>query len=155
MGFPKSSQLPAASATGVAKCLAPIGRTFPRRRSYRLQGHPKKLGALCLLLAAVTLVGSANGAEPADPHRAAQNAESEMAKCFFAQAASLDDHVSDASAIAQGVVSACHPLIDDWKYANFEELRPLAATKFYEGLDRAAHDGALEVVLKVRAAARH
>ena len=125
------------------------------RHRPNLQRHPKKLGAFSLLLAAITLVGSANGAEPADPHQAAQNAEREMLKCFFAQAASFDDHVSDASTIAQAVVSACHRQFDDWKYAGFEELRPLEATRFYAGMERAASSLAIEVVLRVRAAARH
>lgn len=125
------------------------------RHRPNLQRHPKKLGAFSLLLAAITLVGSANGAEPADPHQAAQNADSAMMKCFYAQAASFDDHVSDASTIAQGVISACHPQIGDWKYANFEELRPLAAMQFYDDLDRAVPSIAVEVVLKERAAARH
>jgi len=77
----------------------------------------------------------------ADPHQAAQNAESDMLKCFYAQAASLDDHASDASTIAQGVVSACHPQIDDWKYAYSAEYRPLAATEFRDsfGTDDAWH----------------
>ena len=120
-----------------------------------MRRQPKKLGVFSLLLAAITLVGSANGAEPADPHQAAQNAEIEMVKCFYAQAASLDDHVSDASTIAQGVVSACHHQIVDWKYAYFVELRPPAAKQFYEGLDRAASSFAVVALLKVRAAARH
>jgi hypothetical protein len=114
-----------------------------------------RLGALFLPLAALTSAGSANGAEPADPHQAAHNAEVEMAKCFYAEAASLDDHISDASTIAQAVVSACHPQIDDWKYAYFLELRPLSATQFYERLDQMAPSLALEAVLKVRATARH
>ena len=120
-----------------------------------LQLHSKKLGTFFLLLTAIILVGPANGAEPADPHQAAQNAEIKMLKCFYAQAASFDDHVSDASTIAKAVVSACHPQFDDWKYANFEELRPPAATLFYEGLERGASGIAIEVVLKVRGAARH
>jgi hypothetical protein len=108
-----------------------------------------------LVLAAITSIGSAVGAGPSDPHQAAQNAEIEMLKCFYAQAASLDDHLSDASTIAQGVVSACHPQIDDWKYAYSAEYRPLAATEFRDRLDRMAPGIATEVVLKVRAAARH
>jgi hypothetical protein len=125
------------------------------RHRPNLQRHQKKLGAFTLLLAVITLVESANGVEPTDPHRATQNAESEMLKCFFVQAASFDDHISDASTIAQAVVSACHSQFDDWKYANFEELRPLESTQFYAGLERAASSIAVEVVLKVRAAVRH
>ena len=106
-------------------------------------------------LATVAFSATAVAAEPADPHQDAQNAEIEMLKCFYAQAASLDDHVSDASTIAQGVVSACHPQINDWKYAYSAEYRPLAATQFRERLDRMAPSFAVEAVLKVRAAARH
>ena len=125
------------------------------RHRPNIQRRPRRLGALSLLLAAITLAESANGAEPADPHQAAQNAEIEMLKCFYGQAASFDDHGSDASTIAQAVVSACHPQFDDWKYAYFLELRPPEATRFYAGLERAASNIAIEVVLKVRAAARH
>ena len=106
-------------------------------------------------LATVAFSATAVAAEPADPHQGAQNAEIKMLKCFYEQAASLDDHVSDASTIAQGVVSACHPQINDWKYAYSEEYRPLAATQFRGRLDRIAPGFAVEAVLKVRAAARH
>ena len=106
-------------------------------------------------LATVAFSATALAAEPANSHQAAQNAEIEMLKCFFAQAVSLDDHVSDASTIAQGVVSACHPQINDWKYAYSAEYRPLAATQFRERLDRMAPGLAVEAVLKARAAARH
>ena len=119
-----------------------------------MQRQPKKIPAFFLMLAAAMVIGAESGSEPVDPHQAARNAETEMLKCFYAEAASLDDHVSDASTIATGVVSACQSQIDGWKYAYFEELRPLDAKLFYKDLDRAAPNLAIEVVLKVRAAAR-
>lgn len=91
----------------------------------------------------------------ADPHLVQHEAEVEMVKCFYRQAASLDDRVSGASTVAQGVVSACHSEFDDWKYASFEELRPPQATLFYRRLGEAASSMATEVVLRVRAMPKH
>lgn len=90
----------------------------------------------------------------ADPHQPAHAAEVELLKCFYAQAAALDDHISSAAVIAQGVVSACHPKIDDWKYAYFEEMRPPDAQLFYRRLEEEAPSMATEIVLRVRAAKR-
>lgn len=91
----------------------------------------------------------------ADPHQAANNAEIAMMTCFYKQAASLDDHVSDASTIAKAIVSACHPQFDDWKYANFEELQPPAASLFYKRMEESASNIAIEIVLRVRTAPKH
>jgi hypothetical protein len=80
-----------------------------------------------------------------------QTAETDMLKCFYAEAAALDDRVSDAGTIARAVVGACHPQFDDWKFANYAELRPLETTRFYADLERAASNIALQIVLKMRA----
>lgn len=120
-----------------------------------MQRHSTKLGSVPVLLAAITLVESAASATT-DPHQAAQNAEIGMMTCFYRQAASLDDHVSDASTIARAVVGACHPQFDDWKYAYFAEFRPVySAALFYQNMERAASGFALQVVLKVRTAPKH
>lgn len=122
-----------------------------------VQRPPKKLGTLFLLLAWIMSAGSAAAAaEPADPHRAAQNAETEMLKCFFSRGAALDDHVSDASTIAKGVVTACYRQVNDSKHAFFEEQRaPVDAMLFDKEVDQAVSSIATEVVLKVRAATKH
>lgn len=90
----------------------------------------------------------------ADPHQAAQNAEVEMLKCFYGQAAVLDDRVSDATSIAKAVVSVCHKQFDDWKFANFAELRPPSAQLFYRRLEQTAASVAAEVVLRLRVASK-
>lgn len=85
---------------------------------------------------------------------AQQNAEVAMLKCFYSQAVALDDRVSDPTSIARGVVNACHPQFDDWKFASFEDRRPPSATVFYRRLEQAASSMATEVVLRVRAASK-
>lgn len=89
----------------------------------------------------------------ADPHQVAQDATVAMMRCFYGQAYYLDDHISPASVIAQGVLSACGSQITEWKYDSFEDVKPLgAANEFYQGLDKALPQTATEVVLRVRAA---
>ena len=114
-----------------------------------------RLTTFLLLLAAITSVGSANGAGPADPHQAAQNAEIAMLRCYYGQAAVLDDHISDAGTIAKAVVEACHAQFDDWKFAAFAEMQPMDATRFYQIMEQDAPNMATEVVLRVRAASKH
>lgn len=91
----------------------------------------------------------------ADPHQTAQAADLEMMKCFYGQAAELDDHVSDASTIAKAVMSVCHRQFDDWKYAGYAEMKPFDATRFYAGMEGVAAGWALQTVLRVRAVAKH
>lgn len=93
--------------------------------------------------------------ESVDRHQAAENAQTVMVRCFFAKAATLDDHISEASTIARAVVSACYPQVEDCKRAYFEEMRPhYEAVKFYKQFDAAVPDLALQTVIKVRAAAK-
>lgn len=105
-----------------------------------------------LLGSLVALSTITNGAQPVDPHQPAQNAEIAMMRCFYGQAAALDDHISSAAVVAVGVVSACHPQIDDWKYAYSVEYHE--GTEFRDRLERNAPNLATEVILQVRAASR-
>lgn len=73
-------------------------------------------------------------------------------RCFYGQAAILDDHISSAAVIAQGVVSACIVEIHDWEYANAQKLHTPDVQLFFRRLDKATPGMATEAVLKVRAA---
>lgn len=84
----------------------------------------------------------------------AHQADIAMTTCFYTQAAALDDRISSADVIAEGVASACSHQIRDWKYDNYLELRPLDAQTFYRGLDKMVPRMATEIVLRVRAAAK-
>lgn len=87
-----------------------------------------------------------------DTHQAAENAQAVMVRCFYAQAATLDDHLSDATTIARAIISACRPQVEDCKHAYFEEMHPrYDAVKFYKQFDAAVPDLALQTVIKVRA----
>src|SRR5262245_9990354 len=86
----------------------------------------------------------------ADPHQPAHDAEVAMLTCFYSQATSLDDHISSAAVIAQGVVSACRTQVDDWKYAYSVEYQQ--GFEFRDRMERGVPNTATEVVLRVRAA---
>lgn len=79
--------------------------------------------------------------------------EIELFKCFYAEASMLDDHISSAAVIAQGVVSACAHEVGDWKYAVLRKYRPVEGlAAFFQRLDGITPGMATEVVLRVRAA---
>jgi len=109
-----------------------------------------------LLALALILPASAHAQNEADSQKALQAAQVEMMKCFFGQASVLDDHVSDASTIATGVLSSCAPQFNDWRFAEQGVLQPTySPTLFYNNMQRIAHDWALEAVLRLRAASKH
>lgn len=82
------------------------------------------------------------------------SAELAMMRCFYGQGYELDDHISSAAVVAQGVVSACGSEVTDWKFDLQAQMTPPDLGIFYRHVDDAAQSKATEVVLRLRAARR-
>lgn len=75
-----------------------------------------------------------------------------MVSCFFAQARNLDDHISPANIVAEGVVEACARPIYAQKQLSEQGLRTVAGQQAADRMvDNEAEQAATEVVLKLRA----
>lgn len=88
-------------------------------------------------------------------NEAADLAQTALLHCFAARAVTMDDHISDATTIAQGVVGACGPQVEEYKRVFYDQKgRPGDQTRFYMMIDEFMPRVALHVVLDVRAKAQ-